>query len=372
MLNRCCWHVTCLQRVTSTCLIDPFLNMNPQFLIQFRPKWFLVGAALLGLACAAFAEEQKPSEAAAAYSALLKRADSRPNDVLEAKWHQTMAAELEQFASKFESQPEAAEARRYRLQQLQDAATSDPTLKPSFLAASDAVWKNPQAGPDERANARLLQLLLAYNDAVPGGELLALWKEFPGSESVAAILALQVTETVDADLRNQMLLALRDTPGASERRRAFAIKILSGEVKPLATRVGQPLQLQFKAVDGRDVDVQKLHGKVVLINFWATWCGPCMEEMPRIKKLYEENHNRGLEIVGISFDKEKSKLESYVKKEGITWPHYFDGKVWDNEVGKDFGMRNLPTVALVDKAGLLRFVNARNDLADRVKQLLAE
>jgi hypothetical protein len=64
--------------------------------------------------------------------------------------------------------------------------------------------------------------------------------------------------------------------------------------------------------------------------------------------------------------------ESHVPKEGITWPQYFDGKVWNNEIGKDFAMRNLPTVALVDKAGLLRFVNARNDFADKVKQLLAE
>jgi hypothetical protein len=157
-----------------------------------------------------------------------------------------MAAELEQFALKFAGQPEAAEARRDRLQQLQDAARKDPTLKPAFLAASTAVWKDAQVDPDERANARRIQLLLEYNDSVPVGELLDLWKEFPGSESVATDLANQVTETVDADLRQKMLLALRDTPGASEKRRTFASKILSGEVKPLSVRVGQPLQLQFK------------------------------------------------------------------------------------------------------------------------------
>jgi thiol-disulfide isomerase/thioredoxin len=339
---------------------------------QILPCGVLILAPLVAFSGLAFAEESKPSEAAAAYSALLKRADSKPPDVKETQWHQQIASELEKFAAQYATQPEAAEARRNRLQHLQDAARVDPATKAVFIAASDAVWKDGRADPDERANARLLQLNLQHNDATPGRELLTLWKEFPGSDTVAAALASSITETVDADLRNEMLLALRDTPGTAENRRAFADRILSGEVRPLPAWVGQPFELKFKAVDGREVDLKTLRGKVVLIDFWATWCQPCIAKMPQIKRLYDQLHSEGLEIVAISFDRDKSKLENYIRKEKIAWPQYFDGKMWDNEIGKGFGLRNLPTVAVVDKSGVLRFANARNDFQARVKQLLGE
>jgi thiol-disulfide isomerase/thioredoxin len=314
----------------------------------------------------------RETDAATVYAALLKRADTRPADMKEAQWHQQVAAKLESFANKYASEPEAAEARRNRLQHLQDAARVDLAARPSFIAATDIVWKDGKADPDERASARLLQLNLDYDDAVPGEELLALWKEFPGSDTVARAMTVTVTETVEADLRNRMSIALRDTPGVSESKRSFANKILSGEIRPLAARVGQLFDLKFKAVDGREVDLEKLVGKVVMIDFWATWCGPCLAEMPHIKQVYDELHGKGFEIVAISFDGEKSKLESYVRKERIPWPQYFDGKMWDSEIGKNFALRNLPTVALVDKKGVLRFANARNDFAAKVKELLAE
>jgi thiol-disulfide isomerase/thioredoxin len=319
----------------------------------------------------ALAQEQK-SESAAAYDALLKHADSKPAEVTEAQWHMSIASELEKFAIKYANEPEAADARRNRLQHLQDAVRTDPSARPAFLLATDAVWKDSQADPDERANARLLQLLLENNDNVPANELLTLWKEFPGNDTVAATMAIAVTETVDGDLRNKMLLALRDAPGTRENRRTFATKILLGEVRPLAAQVGKLFSLRFKGLDGRDVDLEKLRGHVVLIDFWATWCGPCIAEMPQIKQLYDQFHSEGLEIVGISFDAEKAKLENYIRNENIAWAQYFDGKMWGNEIGKGFGLRNLPTVALVDKRGVLRFANARNDFPARVKELLAE
>lgn len=330
-----------------------------------------IGALLLCVASIS-AQEPKHSEAATAYAALLKRAEVRPSDIREAQWHQQIATELESFANKYAGESEAAEARRNRLQHLQDAARVDSAAKPSFMAATDTVWKDGKADPDERANARLLQLNLEYDDAVPGQELLALWKEFPGSDTVAMAMTVAVTEAVEADLRNRMLIALRDTPGVSESKRSFANKILSGEIRPLGARVGQLFDLKFKAVDGREVDLEKLRGKVVMIDFWATWCGPCLAEMPHIKQTYDQLHAKGFEIIGISFDGQKSKLENYVRKEKIPWPQYFDGKMWDNKIGKDFALRNLPTVALADKKGVLRFANARNDFAVKVKELLAE
>ena len=96
--------------------------------------------------------------------------------------------------------------------------------------------------------------------------------------------------------------------------------------------VGKPLAIKFAAVDGRQVDLGNLRGKVVLIDFWATWCVPCVHEVPHVKAVYDKLHPKGFEIVGISFDQKKTALQSFVLKEKMTWPQYFDGKGWENQL----------------------------------------
>ena len=136
--------------------------------------------------------------------------------------------------------------------------------------------------------------------------------------------------------------------------------------------VGKPLVMKFTAVDGQEVDLAKLEGKVVLIDFWATWCGPCRAELPNVKAAYERLHPKGFEIVGISFDKSKKDLQTFTAKEKMSWPQYFDGLYWDNKVGKKYGVEGIPTMWLVDKKGNLREMDAREKLTERVEKLLAE
>lgn len=133
----------------------------------------------------------------------------------------------------------------------------------------------------------------------------------------------------------------------------------------------KPLELSFTAVDGRKVDLAELRGKVVLVDFWATWCAPCVEEVPELAETYEEFKGRGFEIVGISLDKEKAALQKFVAENNMPWPQFFDGKGWDNEIAKRFGIQSVPTMWLLDREGKLADPHPRERLRQAVEAALA-
>ena len=174
----------------------------------------------------------------------------------------------------------------------------------------------------------------------------------------------------DPDAAESML---RELLGSQNIQVAAAAQQQLDSVKTLRQLGKNPLDLKFQAVDGAQVDFAKLRGKVVLLDFWATWCGPCRMEIPNVVAAYNQFHKDGFEIVGVSLDQDKERLLNYTKQAGMTWPEYFDGKGWANEVSTRYGINSIPAAWLVDKKGFVRTTGVRGaDLAQQVKMLLAE
>ena len=132
------------------------------------------------------------------------------------------------------------------------------------------------------------------------------------------------------------------------------------------------VDLTLQDSGGQKVRLRDLRGKAVVLNFWATWCGPCVGEIPHVKEAYEKLHPKGFEVVGISFDSNKNALQNFIKERELPWPQYFDGTTWQNKFGAEYAIDSIPTMWLVDKNGNLSDSNARDDLQGKVEKLLAE
>ena len=178
---------------------------------------------------------------------------------------------------------------------------------------------------------------------------LAANSDFPkSSELVGEVMRVQPSETTAASLRQQ------GEPWYYHRKAAALQQMLD--------RVGQPLELSFTGLDGQKVDLKDYRGKVVLLDFWATWCPPCLRELPTIKALAEEHGEAGLVVMGISYDTDRDKLVSFVKENDLSWPQYFSEEGYKAEWVQALGKPGPPAYWLVNREGVLVDVNARKDM----------
>jgi peroxiredoxin len=193
-------------------------------------------------------------------------------------------------------------------------------------------------------------------------------KEFPTNSMIYTMLVAAAQRST-GERQKELATEIIDAPGAPPGAKTLATHILRG-TKPY--QIGKPIDIHFTALDGRAVDLAELTGKVVLVEFWSTTCGPCIGEMPAVKAAYEKLHPRGFEVVAISLDDKETALRRFIKEKELPWPQHFDGKGWENMFAMRYGIFSIPTMWLVDKRGNLRDTNARFDLERRVASLLDE
>ena len=180
---------------------------------------------------------------------------------------------------------------------------------------------------------------------------------------------LYVAEAADMKRAAADWAAFRESPDAR-------IRALAESKLRFARELASPIELKFTAIDGREVDLARLRGKVVLLDFWATWCPPCRAELPNVKKVYAAFHVQGFEIVGISMDRagDLQKLKDFVAREGMPWPQNFEGRKHNeggNSLAARFAVTGIPAMMLLDRSGRIVSLNAAGPrLEAEVKQLL--
>jgi peroxiredoxin len=139
-------------------------------------------------------------------------------------------------------------------------------------------------------------------------------------------------------------------------------------------RPGQnAVELSLPDLNGKTVSLSEFKGKVVLLDFWASWCGPCRHNNPKLVKLYNKFHDKGFEIYGVSLDEDTKSWKKAVRNDKLSWVQVIDDKGWDAISIATYGINFIPSSFLIDREGVIRTINAEgSELESSVKDLLKD
>lgn len=244
--------------------------------------------------------------------------------------------------------------------------------------------------PTLAAAARRAAMTARVEAALANGRPEAAIPLIPG---LAAMLQAAPNDPAVAEPAIRMALELARMPGGeAAAATAFAaflpaleassdpvIRSRVEEVAGTARRLmlpGRPMQITGTLLSGEPFDQRSLAGKVVLVDFWATWCGPCVAEIGNLREQYATWHDRGFEVVGVSLDEDRDSLQQFVRAKQIPWPILFEepqGRGWRHPLATYYGITGIPTVVLIGRDGNVITLDARGKkLGAVLEQLLGE
>ena len=208
-----------------------------------------------------------------------------------------------------------------------------------------------------------------YNSIINQSNILMVDKISKNTNMYSSIMAIQA---LDPDKYSDLYKSL--DAGLSKKFPNDKNVIMFHEVveRMLSTNIGQfAPEISLPSPDGKEIALSSLKGKLVLIDFWASWCGPCRKEMPNVIKIYSKFKNKGFEIYGVSLDQDKEKWMEAITKDGINWPQVSDLKYWDNVAARIYNVQGIPYTVLIDKDGKIIAKNLRGqELEKKIAEVL--
>ena len=198
----------------------------------------------------------------------------------------------------------------------------------------------------------------------------------PCSMLRASVMLL--SQQLGYELSGQELLdEIAKFPAAMQQTDAL-VKLKENAEQKMKTDIGQPfIDIAQPNAGGEQVSlgsvVKNPANKYVLLDFWASWCGPCMGEVPHLKKTYGDFHKKGFEIFGVSFDEDRGDWLGAVEQNGMDWLHVSEVKGFDNQAAKDYAIQGIPSNFLIDSQGTIVAKNLRGEaLYEKISELLAQ